>query len=102
VYVASNSESEARSTGYQPVIVSSRQELFHQICKIVHEIAPSWRVEDVGGSAVIILTNPQLGCTDVQSIFDEIAEKYHVAGIGLHFDKPGGWPVHVTFVMAEL
>jgi hypothetical protein len=72
--------------------------LFERICAIVLDIAPNWCEED---RAVIVITNPQLSRADVQSVFDEVDEKYHLVGIELRFDESDGEPLCAVLTQPE-
>jgi hypothetical protein len=60
---------------------------------VVLDMAPSWGDE----GAVIVVTSPLLTRADVQSAFDQISEKYHVAGIDLRFDQQDEGPLQAIF-----
>ena len=76
-----------------PLEARSRREVFRHTCAVVLDRAPRWGDE----GAVIVVTNPLLTRADVQSAFDEISEKYRVAGIGLRFDQQDGGPLQAIF-----
>ena len=63
------------------------------MCAVVFDLAPRWG--DKG--AAIVVRSSLLTRAAVQSVFDEISEKYHVAGIGLRFDQRDGRPLHAIF-----
>jgi hypothetical protein len=60
---------------------------------VVFALAQRWGDE----GAAIVVTSPLLTRADVQSAFDEISEKYHVAGIDLRFDEQDGEPLQAIF-----
>jgi hypothetical protein len=90
-----HSASQQGSIGHESLEARSRQEIFRQICAVVFDVAPRWRWSD--GDAAIVVTSPLLTRADVQSAFDEISEKYHVAGIGLRFEEQAGGPLRAIF-----
>lgn len=77
----------------------SRPEIFRHICAVVFDVAPRWGTEGDGfdEGAAIVVTSPLLTRADVQSLFDEISEKFHVAGIDLRFDQQDGGPLQAIF-----
>jgi hypothetical protein len=81
------------SAGDEPLEARSRQEVFRQMSAVVFDLAPRWG--DKG--AAIVVRSSLLTRAAVQSVFDEISEKYHVAGIRLRFDQRDGWPLHAIF-----
>jgi hypothetical protein len=72
----------------------SRQELVLCTRTIVRDLAPWWGDED---SATVVIMSPWLGPRDVLMAFDEINERYHVAGIELEFDEQEGEPLRAVF-----
>jgi hypothetical protein len=81
--------------GHMPLEVRSPRELFRQTSAVVFDLAPRWGAVD--DSAAIVVTSPLLTRADVQSAFDEISEKYHVAGITLRFNQQDGGPLKAIF-----
>jgi hypothetical protein len=81
--VLMHSASQQDSIGQEPLEARSRREIFRHTCAVLLDMAPSWGDE----GAVIVVTSPLLTRADVQSAFDQISEKYHVAGIDLRFDQ---------------
>ena len=61
----------------------ARQEVFRRTCAVVLDLAQTWGDE---GLAIMVLS-PPLTRADVQSAFDEISEKFSVAGIELRFGE---------------
>jgi hypothetical protein len=80
-------------TGDEQLEARSRQEIFRHMCAVVFDLAPRWG--DRG--AEIVVTGSLLTRAAVQSVFDEISEKYHVGGIGLRFDQRDGRLLRVIF-----
>ncbi len=74
----------------------SRPEIFRHICAVVFEVAPQWG-DAIDDGVAIVVSGPLLTRSDVQSAFDEISEKYRVAGIDLRFDEHDGGPLHAIF-----
>jgi hypothetical protein len=75
--------------GQEPLAARSRREIFRHISAVVLDVAPTWGDEDTA----IVATSPLVTRADIQSVFDEITEKYHVAGINLRFDVQAGCPL---------
>jgi hypothetical protein len=82
--------------GHEPLEARSRREIFRHICAVVFDVAPRWG-DAIDEGAAIVVTSPLLSRADVQSVFDEISEKYHVAGIALRFDEQDGRPPQAIF-----
>jgi len=82
--------------GHEPLEARSRREIFRHICAVVFDVAPRWG-DAIDEGAAIVVTSPLLTRADVQSVFDEISEKYHVAGIALRFDEQDGRPLQAIF-----
>jgi hypothetical protein len=72
----------------------SRRELLLCTRTVVRDLAPWWGDED---SATVVIVSPWLGPGDVLMAFDEINERYQVAGIGLEFDEQEGEPLRAVF-----
>lgn len=85
-FVDSDDGRESCAFSVGPLEAGSRQEIFRETSAVVFKVA--WTLGDE--SATIALTNPRLTRADVQSVFDEISEKHHVAGIDLRFDEQVG------------
>lgn len=82
--------------GDEPLEARSRREIFRHICAVVFEVAPRWG-DAIDEGAAIAVTSPLLTRADVQSVFDEISEKHHVAGVALRFDEQYGRPLQAIF-----
>jgi hypothetical protein len=54
---------------------------------VILHVAPEWGPE---GCKMIVLTSTALGLSDVQAAFDEIDERYHVAGVDLRVEEREG------------
>ena len=61
----------------------SREELLKLTQNVVIRSAPRWEKD---GVVSIVVSDPALTEADIQSAFDEIHEKLHVAGIALRID----------------
>jgi hypothetical protein len=98
--VLTHSASKQGRIGHQPLEARSRREIFRHICAVVFDVAARWgdRWGDaIDEDAAIVVTSPLLTRADVQSVFDEISEKYHVGGIALRFDEQDGRPLQAIF-----
>ena len=77
----------------EPLEARSRREIFRHTCAVVFDLAPTWGDE----GAAMVVKNPLLTRADIQSAFDQISEKYHVAGITLRFDEQDGGRLQAIF-----
>ena len=91
-----HSASKQGSIGHEPLKARSRREIFRHIYAVVFDLAPRWGDAICEGAAIMV-TSPLPTPADVQSAFDEISEKFHVAGIDLRFDEQGGGSLHAIF-----
>ena len=82
--------------GHEPLEARSRREIFRHIYAVVFDLAPRWGDAICEGAAIMV-TSPLPTPADVQSAFDEISEKFHVAGIDLRFDEQDGGSLHAIF-----
>jgi hypothetical protein len=78
----------------EPFVARGREDLFRQLCAVIHVLAPRW---DENGSATILVIGPGLTRALVKSTFDEICEQHHVVGIELRFQEREGTPLRAIF-----
>ena len=78
----------------EPFVARGREDLFAQLCAVIHILAPRWAEN---GSATILIIGPGLTRALVQSTFDEICEHHHVVGIELRFQEREGKPLRAIF-----
>jgi hypothetical protein len=72
----------------------SRRELLLCTRTVVRDLAPSWTL---GDTVAILITDTAIGRDDVRLAFDEINERYHVAGVELEFEDGEEKPLRVVF-----
>jgi hypothetical protein len=77
----------------------SRHELFQQTSALVLDIALSSADEEP--ASVRLVVHPPLTRVDVQMVFDEIGEQYHVTGIGIHFDEDEDGRIEAVFTSSS-
>jgi hypothetical protein len=80
--------------GRQPLGVRSRRDLFRRISVVVHHLAPRW---DTDNTSVVVVKNTRVSPADIQTVFDTISEKYHVAGINLRYTRQANGYLRAIF-----
>ena len=76
-------------------VLTERHELFRETSALVVDLALSWA--DTEPATVPLVVHPPLTRVDVQMVFDEISEQYHVTGIGIHFDEEEDGRIRAVF-----